>query len=220
MSQSQSPHNERVEPRNEPPNSASSLLTLRDVERLHAMKRRQRFVEYAGLVSLQGFLAAGLVHATNLSGALGVMPVFFAAAWLLAQIREKRRILDQHDPKRHLGDTIESFSLAFSLALLVIGARWLGLGAGVMMTYLSLIIASYFLGSFVGELWWSSRVLPRYDFGQKINYVMNLNRSLIFPYNLRYLKSIFRDAPKDVSSSLRSAFKQTSGSNDASPPAS
>lgn len=184
------------------------------------MKRRQRFVEYAGLVSLQGFLAAGLVHATNLSGALGVMPVFFAAAWLLAQIREKRRILDQHDPKRHLGDTIESFSLAFSLALLVIGARWLGLGAGVMMTYLSLIIASYFLGSFVGELWWSSRVLPRYDFGQKINYVMNLNRSLIFPYNLRYLKSIFRDAPKDVSSSLRSAFKQTSGSNDASPPAS
>lgn len=185
------------------------------------MKRRQRFVEYAGLVALQGFLAAGLVHATNLSGALGVMPVFFAAAWLLAQIREKRRMLGQHDPKRHLGDTIESFSLALSLALLVIGARWLDLGAGVMMTYLSLIIASYFLGSFVGELWWSSRVLPRYDFEQKINYVMNLNRSVIFPYNLRYLRSIFRDAPKDASSSLRSAFKQTSGSNDASsPPAS
>jgi len=173
----------------------SPLLTVRDVERLHEMKRRQRFVEYASLTALQGFLAAGLLHSTALTLSFSAMPIVFAAAWLLAQIREKRRTMGQHDTKRLLGDTVESFSIALLMALALIAARWFTVGVAVMMTYLSMTILAYFLGSFIGEMWWASRVFPRYDLEHKVNYVINLNRSVIFPYNVRYLRSIFRNSP-------------------------
>lgn len=172
----------------------SPLLTVRDIERLHEMKRRQRFIEYASLVAMQGFLAAGLVHSTALTLSFTAMPVVFAAAWMLAQIREKRRTMGQHDTKRLLGDTIESFSIALLMALALIVARWFTVGVAVMMTYLSMTILAYFLGSFIGEMWWASRIFPRYDLEHKVNYVINLNRSVIFPYNVRYLRSIFRNS--------------------------
>lgn len=164
------------------------------------MKRRQRFIEYAGLTAVQGFLAAGLLHATDLTSSFVAVPFAFVVAWLLAQIREKRRTLGQHDAKRHIGDTIESFSIALMMAIMVIGARWFAVGLAVMMTYLSMTILAYFLGSFSGEMWWANRIFPRYDLEHKINYVINLNRSVIFPYNLRYLRSIFRDTAAKSSS--------------------
>jgi hypothetical protein len=191
----------------------SPLLNVRDVERLHEMKRRQRFVEYAALTAGQGFLAAGLIHATDLTVSFVAMPLVFMAAWLLAQVREKRRTLGQHDTKRLLGDTIESFSVALMMALMVISARWFAVGLAVMMTYLSVAILAYFLGSFIGEMWWASRFFPRYDLEHKINYVINLNRSVIFPYNLRYLRSIFRDASAKSSSPKRP--QRPNGSNTA-----
>lgn len=191
----------------------SLLLNVRDVDRLHEMKRRQRFVEYVSLSAGQGFLAAGLLHATNLTASFGAMPLVFGAAWLLAQVREKRRTLGQHDTKRLMGDTIESFSIAAMMALLVISSRWFGVGVGVMMTYLSMAILAYFLGSFIGEMWWASRIFPRYDLERKVNYVINLNRSVIFPYNLRYLRSILRDTSSKTTSFKRPPFRDGSGSS-------
>jgi hypothetical protein len=191
----------------------SLLLNVRDVDRLHEMKRRQRYVEYVSLSAGQGFLAAGLLHATNLTASFGAMPLVFGAAWLLAQVREKRRTLGQHDTKRLMGDTIESFSIAAMMALLVISSRWFGVGVGVMMTYLSMAILAYFLGSFIGEMWWASRIFPRYDLERKVNYVINLNRSVIFPYNLRYLRSILRDTSSKTTSFKRPPFRDGSGSS-------
>lgn len=194
-------------------NAESPLLNARDVDRLHEMKRRQRYVEYVGLAAMQGFLAAGLLHATNLTASFGTMPLVFGAAWLLAQMREKRRTLGQHDTKRLMGDTIESFSIAAMMALLVIGSRWFTVGVGIAMTYLSMAILAYFLGSFIGEMWWASRVFPRYDLKHKVNYVINLNRSVIFPYNLRYLRSILRDTSSKTASFKRPPFRDGSGSS-------
>jgi hypothetical protein len=171
----------------------SPVLTVRDVDRLHEMKRRHRFIEYAGLTAMQGFLAAGLLHATDLTASFGAMPLVFMAAWLLAQVREKRRTRGQHDTKRLMGDTLESFSIALMMAMMVIVAKWFSVGIAIMMTYLSMAILAYFLGSFIGEMWWANRIFPRYDLQHKVNYVINLNRSVIFPYNLRYLRSMFRD---------------------------
>jgi hypothetical protein len=207
------PHNTNPNILGESPHAESPLLNARDVDRLHEMKRRQRYLEYVSLAAGQGFLAAGLLHATNLTASFGAMPFVFGAAWLLAQVREKRRTLGQHDTKRLMGDTIESFSIAAMMALLVIGSRWFTVSVSVMMTYLSMAILAYFLGSFIGEMWWASRMFPRYDLEHKVNYVINLNRSVIFPYNLRYLRSILRDTSSKSTSFKRPPFRDGSGSS-------
>ncbi|MDW8220491.1 MAG: hypothetical protein RML40_08175 [Bacteroidota bacterium] len=168
------------------------------------MKRRQRLVEYIALSTLQGILAVGLLQSTSLIRSVELVPLVFAGAWLLAQLREKRRTMGQHDTKRLLGDTIESFCLALTIALALILAQWFTVGIVVAMTYFAVSLLAYLLGSFFGELWWTSRVLPRYDLEHKINYVTNLNRSVIFPYNLRYLRSMFREQPSSSMTRIRS----------------
>jgi hypothetical protein len=168
------------------------LLSEADIERLVQMKRRQRFVEYVGLISLQGFLAVGLLQATHQYEALLAVPVSFGMAWMLTVAREERRTLDQHNTGRLLGDTIESFGLALSVAVFVITARFWGVKLSLIMTYLAVIMMLYFLGSFTSETVWLSRVFPHLTFENKLNYLKNLNRSIIFPYNLHYLRSILR----------------------------
>lgn len=177
--------------------SQPPMLSEIDIERLVHLKRRQRFVEYVSLISLQGFLAAGLLHATHEMQALIAAPVSFGMAWLLATAREERRTLDQHNTRRLLGDTIESFGLALSVAIFVITARYWGINVSLIMTYLAVVTMWYFLGSFLSETVWLSRVFPYLGFENKLNYLKNLNRSIIFPYNLSYLRSIFRStAPR------------------------
>lgn len=173
--------------------SQTPMLSEVDIERLVQMKRRQRFVEYVGLISLQGFLAAGLLHATHQYEALLAIPVSFGMAWMLAVAREERRTLDQHNTRRLLGDTIESFGLALSVAVFVITARFWGVKLSLIMTYLAVITMLYFLGSFTSETVWLSRIFPTLAFENKLNYLKNLNRSIIFPYNLHYLRSILRN---------------------------
>jgi hypothetical protein len=173
------------------------MLSEADIERLVQMKRRQRFVEYVGLISLQGFLAAGLLHATHEYEALMAVPVSFGLAWMLTSAREERRTLDQHNTRRLLGDTIESFGLALSVAVFVITARFWGVKVSLIMTYLAVITLLYFLGSFVSETVWWSRIFPNLAFDHKVNYLKNLNRSIIFPYNISYLRSILRSNRSD-----------------------
>jgi hypothetical protein len=178
---------------NMPTSTNAPMLSEVDVERLVQQKRRQRFVEYVGLISLQGFLAAGLLHATHEYEALLAAPISFGFAWLLATSREERRTLDQHDTRRLLGDTIESFGLALSVAVFVIAARFWGVKVSLIMTYLAVTVMLYFLGSFVSETIWLSRIFPNIAFEKKLNYLKNLNRSIIFPYNLGYLRSVLRN---------------------------
>ncbi|TAE29906.1 MAG: hypothetical protein EAZ92_05705 [Candidatus Kapaibacterium sp.] len=173
------------------------MLSEADIERLAAMKRRQRFVEYVGLISLQGFLAAGLLHATHETEALLAAPVSFGLAWMLTNSREERRTLDQHNTRRLLGDTIESFGLALSVAVFVITARYFGVKVSLMMTYLSVMTLLFFFGSFVSETVWFSRMFPHLAFENKLNYLKNLNRSIIFPYNVSYLRSILRSGKRN-----------------------
>jgi hypothetical protein len=181
------------------------MLSEQDIERLLAARRRQRFVEYVSLVSMQGFLAAGLIHATHLTSALGIAPFTFVGAWMLASLREERRTRNQHDTKRLLGDTLESFGMALAVAIFGIAARWFGVPGGVIMTYLSVGIGAYFLGSFCGETWWQSRNFARLSMQDKVHYMTNFNRSIIFPYNIRYLRSALRSTSQTASRAASSA---------------
>jgi hypothetical protein len=193
------------------------MLSQQDIERLFVARQRHRFVEYIALVSMQGFLAAGLIHATQMTAALMVSPFMFALAWILSSFREERRKRSQHDTKRLLGDTIESFVLAFAVAAFGIVARWFGVSGGVIMTYLSVGIGAYFLGSFCGETWWQSRTFARLSMQDKVHYMTNFNRSIIFPYNLRYLRSAFRSTSQTAARSA-AVPASVSGSVSASSP--
>ncbi len=154
-------------------------------------KQRQRLVEYAILIALQILLATAFVREARFLFALGLSVSALGMAWTLAHIREARRTLNVHSTKRLIGDTLESFGIMMLLALSGIAARWLEVPRMSFMAHLSLVVAAYFVGSLMGELRWRKRFLHRLSHEEQQQYLVNLNRSVIFPYNLAYLRETF-----------------------------
>jgi membrane associated rhomboid family serine protease len=163
-------------------------------------KRRQRFIEYAVLTSIQGFFATALLHETLPIVVVGLGVVAFGLAWNLAFAREHRRTLDIHSAQRLLGDAIESVILMVCIAGGIIIARFWGVPIFQIMAHIAPTIMLYFLGSFIGETIWARQFLATLSLSQQTNYIANLNRSLIFPYNIGYIRSVLR---KNTSKSIR-----------------
>lgn len=155
-------------------------------------KRRQRFIEYAALTSIQGFFATALFHETIPLVVLLLAVVAFGMAWNLAFARENRRTLDIHSSQRLLGDAIESIVLMVCIAVGIITARFLGVPVLKVMAHVAPTIMLYFLGSFIGETLWARRFFATLTVLQQTNYIANLNRSIIFPYNVSYIRSVLR----------------------------
>ncbi len=189
-------------------------------------KRKQRLVEYAVLIGLQVIITVGLASETNPVFAVGFSVSAFGTAWSLAFAREQRRTLGEHSTKRLWGDTIESFGLMFFILTAGITAQFLALPRMGFMAHLAVIVLMYFLGSLSGELRWQQRLLFVLTTEEQINYIANLNRSIIFPYNIPYLRHVFgfgrllepspKKAVKKTSANRQSTDETSSPSSDSS----
>ena len=77
--------------------------------------------------------------------------------------------------------------LAFTLILII--AQLIALPLIDVMAHVALVLLAYFMAAFLGERYWVNRHLPQLSATQRTNYHANLNRSIVFPYNMRYLKA-------------------------------
>ncbi len=154
-------------------------------------------VEYLVLISFQGFFVTAFLRVLHplFSPALAV--VTCGLAWNLAALREQRRTLALANSRRLIGDALESLILLLALVLLGIGAQFVALPFVVVMAHLAISLMGYFVGSFLGESVWMKRYVPGLPDDRLSNYLGNLNRSLLFPYNFQYLRRVFRNSRRD-----------------------
>ncbi|MES2766485.1 MAG: hypothetical protein V4642_11480, partial [Bacteroidota bacterium] len=89
------------------------------------------------------------------------------------------------DTKRIVTDAIESFILMFILVMSAIIAMQFGLSLVSYESYVCIILLAYFIGSCAGELHWTKMRFPFLDLAKQKNYAINLNGSIIFPYNIK-----------------------------------
>lgn len=162
-----------------------------------ARKKRQRFIEYLVLIGFQGFFVTAFLSVLQpfLSTALAVAS--FGLSWNLARLREQRRLLETNDKRRLLGDALESLVLMLFLVCIGIGARYIQISFVVVMAHLSVSLIAYFLGSFLGESVWTRQFFSSLSARQQYNYIVNLNQSLLFPYNFSHLRRVFRSSQRD-----------------------
>lgn len=157
---------------------------------LFQRKRRQRMVEYVALIGLQTVLVLLLLREVQPIFLLVFAVSVFGVAFNVTKLREQRRTLGVHSTTRLLGDTIESFSVMVIILVAGIGARLLDVPMVSFFAHLAVIVWAYFCGSFTSETLWTRRVMPVLSSEQQLHYVSNLNRSIIFPYNIPYLRSV------------------------------
>jgi drug/metabolite transporter (DMT)-like permease len=172
-------------------NAANNAPTHEMLAALLRQKRRQRLVEYVVLISIQIVLALMLVREAQPAFAVALAVSALGVSWSLALVREHRRTLDVHSPQRLLGDAMESISIILLFVLAGIVAQFVGVPNVSLMAHLSVVTFAYFCGSFIGETLWM-RGFTELSTEKQTSYIHNLNRSIIFPYNISYLRSIFR----------------------------
>ena len=155
-------------------------------------KRKQRMVEYLVLIGFQGFFVTAFLKVLHPLFAPALAAAGCGLAWNLASLREQRRTLAPGDSRRLLGDALESLVLLLALVAIGIGAQFVPIPFVVVMAHLAVSLMGYFVGSFLGESVWMKRYVPGLPEERFADYLENLNRSLFFPYNLRYLRRVFR----------------------------
>lgn len=155
-------------------------------------KQRRRQAEYIGLTTFQIVIGWAVHDFLRIDTALSVGISALLLGWVLARFREQRRTLEVANKSRILTDALESLLLMF---LLAIGAS-LSLKAGVellvVQAHLCVFFVFYFLGTWQSEVHWRKQFLSRLEYQAGRNYLLNLNRSVIFPYNSTFLRSLFR----------------------------
>lgn len=158
------------------------------------VKATQRAIEYAALLVFQGFLALNVLSFTGTAFAIAFAASGFGVAWTLAFAREARRILPLRDLTRLKGDASESLLVLFFMLGTGVAAQLLGLPVEGLLAHVAIVFFMYLLGSFGGELAWRKRFFRSLSLEQQGNYIGNLNRSLLFPYNISYLRRLFGSA--------------------------
>jgi hypothetical protein len=164
-------------------------------------KRRQRMIEYVVLIGLQTALALMLLREVQFVFLLVFTVSAFGVAFNVTKLREQRRTLGLHSTKRLLGDTIESFAAMLIILVAGITARLLSVPMVSFFAHLAVIVWAYFCGSFTSETLWTRHIMPSLTAEQQTQYVHNLNRSIIFPYNIPYLRSVLRSRRPSARSS-------------------
>jgi hypothetical protein len=163
-----------------------------DIDRALVQKRRRRTTEYVGIIAFQSFFAFSFVRLADFFLVLIFTLSAFGLSWTLALMRESRRTMEPTDRKRIITDAAESFILMFILVLSAIIAIQLQLSLVNYESYVCIALLAYFIGSLAGELYWMRVRFPLLDFTRQKNYAINLNSSIIFPYNLDSIRHSMR----------------------------
>jgi hypothetical protein len=167
-----------------------------DIERALAQKLRRRMAEYVGIIAFQSFFAFSFAQLADAFLLLIFGVSAFGLAWTLAIQREKRRTLAPENKKRIIADAAESFILMFVLAMSAIIAIQLRLSLVNYESYVCIALLAYFIGSLAGEVRWTKTGLPLLKPEQRKNYAVNLNGSIIFPFNFGIIRRSLRQKNK------------------------
>lgn len=171
----------------------SKLLFMNaDDERDIIQKQRRRHAEYCGLASSQAAIGWVVRDVLHWDTAIIVGGAAFFLSWLLARYREQRRTLDVGSKSRILTDAVESLLLMFLLAIGAIVSLKTGVELLVLQAHLCVFLTLYFIGTWISEMHWRKQNVGQLSSKEAKNYVLNLNRSVIFPYNSTFLRSLFR----------------------------
>ncbi|HYF02342.1 MAG TPA: hypothetical protein VEC36_03120 [Patescibacteria group bacterium] len=167
-----------------------------DIETVLDRKRRRRNTEYVGIIAFQSFFAFSFLKIADIFLWLIFALSSFGLAMTLSLARENRRTQEPTDKKRIVTDAVESFALMFILVLSALISMQLGLSLVRYESYVCIVLLSYFVGSWAGELRWTRVRFPILEEFQQKNYVINLNASMIFPYNIGSIRRSFRSRDK------------------------
>ncbi len=162
------------------------------VEKEVYQKQRRRQAEYCGLVAFQTVIVWAVHEYLRYDTSAIVGFGAFMLAWILARFREQRRTLNVVSRSRILIDALESLLLMFLLAIGAILSLKAGVDLLVLQAHFSVFFAMYFLGTWLGEVHWRKQNLNLLSLTGILNYKLNLNKSVIFPYNTSFLRSLFR----------------------------
>lgn len=166
-------------------------MTQKEQEQL-GRKKKQRLIEYLFLIGFQGFFVTAFLAVLQPFLSIALAAGAFGLAWNLARLREQRRTMEANDKRRLLGDALESLVLMLFLVCVGIGTRFVQVSFVAVMAHLSVSLLLYFLGSFLGESVWTKQIFPSLSEREQHNYIVNLNQSLLFPYNIAHLRRVFR----------------------------
>ncbi|MBS1536942.1 MAG: hypothetical protein JST20_04265 [Bacteroidetes bacterium] len=155
-------------------------------------KQRRRQTEYIGLTAFQTTFAFMFRQYLGFESGVIISASALSLGWILAVLREKRRILNSASRTRILTDAVESLMLMFLLALSVIVSLKIGIQLLVVQVHLCTFLASYFCGCLLGETRWITNNFEKLNQIERRNYLENLNSSIIFPYNKKFLSSLFK----------------------------
>lgn len=163
------------------------MLTDRALLREYRVKRLQRGVEYALLVSIHFFFLLAFREYYDVTFASSIALVTFGMNYQLTELRERRRSLGSSSRKRLMADTFESILFLLFIILLSFGGfaeEILKLSTQQYYAYLAAVLGGIFLGALVGEVRFQLRRFPRLDEKRQRNYIANLRRTIILPYTV------------------------------------
>jgi hypothetical protein len=169
-----------------------NIPTTTSPERILRGKQRRRQAEYIGLAAFQFSFAFIFRQFLAIESGIAVFVSAFSLGLLLAFLREKRRTLSSGNRSRILTEAVESLMIMMLIALSIIVCLKLGIQLLVVQVHLCVFLASYFCGSLIGETRWVVRNFEYLSPIERNNYLVNLNGSIIFPYNIEFLRSLFR----------------------------
>ena len=157
-----------------------------------SQKVRQRILEYIGLISFQSTIGFIVHNYLRIDTSLIIIAAASIIGWILTNLRERRRTLDIVDRSRILTDSLESLLLMILLVICTLIALKSGIELLVLQAHVCFFFAAFLLSSLFSEVVWRKKYLSTLDLLSQQNYLYNLNRSLIFPYNSTFLRSLFR----------------------------
>ncbi|MBK9248747.1 MAG: hypothetical protein IPM69_11670 [Ignavibacteria bacterium] len=155
-------------------------------------KQHRRQAEYIGLVIFQSVIGFTVNSYLRYDSGCIVMIVAFSIGWVLTRLREERRTLDVTNKSRILTDALESLLLMFILALCAILSLKIGIDLLTIQAHLCVYFVAFFVSSWQSEVHWRKQNLSHLSSKAIRNYILNLNRSIIFPYNSTFLRSLYR----------------------------
>lgn len=159
-------------------------------------KRLQRSFEYALLIGFQGFMAGSLMAYLHPFWALFSAVLFGATAWMLTQRRERRRALQSLHRTKLLGDIAESVFVLLLFSAYGLVAIAVAAVPESVLPHLSVCVFSFIFTTAIAEYKWFGGFFATLSDEQQQQYIDNLSPSVIFPYNLRLLRSVFFRRPR------------------------
>ncbi|MBI3258051.1 MAG: hypothetical protein HYZ54_00995 [Ignavibacteriae bacterium] len=162
-------------------------------EEILRRKRKRRQAEYIGLTAFQMSFVYMFRYFLHLETAIIIAAAALSLGWLLVVLREKRRILSVGNRTRILTDAVESLLIMFLIAISIIICLKLGIELLVIQAHLCVFLSGYFCGSILSETHWVTNNFGYLSPNERRNYLLNLNSSIIFPYNSEFLRSLLRE---------------------------